>query len=1045
MNRDLRLQVVLSAIDRVTAPLKRIRAGGGDAAKGLKAARDQLAALEKSQRLAEQFTSIGIAAGAMGRKLKEAEAELAALRRQAAPGERQLAALNARIEQGRAALDAHRAAQRAADAATRKTRGEVAKLTAEHEKNQVAIRAMRTGMGDASGVTDNQKRAHNELVAAQQRTLASLRAAEAQLVKDKGARLEAIKAVEQQRQVLGQLSAELGGAKKAHSDIADKMKAVGREVEKLSANYGKQRQDLARLKDVLGQNGITTHALGAHQLKLRRDVAAATAEIERQSKTVAEASQRMERLEKLKAGHAKAMLHTGMVGGAGYAMLAAGQAGQRAMMKPIGAYAEAEDARTQLRVSMMGANGKAAAEFAKIDALATKLGDRLPGTTADFQNMMTMLVRQGVPARNILAGVGEATALLGVQLKMAPDQAAEFTAKLQDATRTANGDMLALTDTIQRAFYLGVDPSNMLEAYKGLGPVMDMIKQKGLAGANAMAPFVVMMDQAGMRGESAGNAIRKVVAGSLNVGKIAKAQADLRAATGVRLNLDFTNGKGEFGGFDKMMKELTKLRGLNTVTRLQVLKDIYGDDKETNEVLSKIIEKGQAGYDDVLQRMRDQASLQQRVNEQLGTLKNLWEAASGTATNMLAAFGEAIAPELKALTEWIGRTASAVRTWAVENPRLAGTLMKVLGIAALLITALGGVAVAAASVLGPMLLSRFILARAGLALFGLGSGARAATAGLSLAQRALVALPGMLGNAWRLIRIFGQGMLWLGRALMLNPVGLAITMIAGAVYLLWRYWAQVDAAFRQHPILNYVFPVIGAARALINNWGQVSGFFRAVWAELQGAAGGGLSGIGVLILNWSPLGLFHRAFAAVLSWFGIDIPAKFTDFGRMLIDGLIGGINQKWEALKARLTALGNSISGSVKDVLRIRSPSRVFATIGGHTMAGLQQGLERNQQGPLAAVLDTARRLTVAGSGITLGALSGPAAADGSPLRIDTRPPLATQAGGIQIAGDQITIEIKVGPGQQVGELRQMLAQLLDEREHAKAARLRSALSDRD
>ncbi|SPX16515.1 bacteriophage V tail protein [Escherichia coli] len=61
-------------------------------------------------------------------------------------------------------------------------------------------------------------------------------------------------------------------------------------------------------------------------------------------------------------------------------------------------------------------------------------GNQLPGTTADFQNMMQMLVRQGIPAENILGGVGKATAYLAVQLKKTPEAAAEFAAKMQDAT-----------------------------------------------------------------------------------------------------------------------------------------------------------------------------------------------------------------------------------------------------------------------------------------------------------------------------------------------------------------------------------------------------------------------------------------------------------------------------------------------------------------------------------------------------------------------------------------------------------------------------------
>ena len=153
----------------------------------------------------------------------------------------------------------------------------------------------------------------------------------------------------------------------------------------------------------------------------------------------------------------------------------------------------------------------------------------------------------------------------------------------------------------------------------------------------------------------------------------------LTVSQAIDLNLDFTNGKGEFGGIDRMMAELSKLKRFDTVTRLSILKDIYGDDKETNEVLSKIIEQGKDGYNEVIAKMGAQASLQERVNTQLGTLKNLWDAASGTFTNALVAFGESISPQLKALTEWIGSTAEATQRWAREHPELSKALMLTVG------------------------------------------------------------------------------------------------------------------------------------------------------------------------------------------------------------------------------------------------------------------------------------------------------------------------------------------------------------------------------
>ncbi len=91
----------------------------------------------------------------------------------------------------------------------------------------------------------------------------------------------------------------------------------------------------------------------------------------------------------------------------------------------------------------MDANGEIGKRFQDINKLAIGLGNQLPGTTADFQNMHADAGASGIPAENILGGVGKATAYLAVQLKT-PEAAAEFAAKMQDATGTASEDMMGL-------------------------------------------------------------------------------------------------------------------------------------------------------------------------------------------------------------------------------------------------------------------------------------------------------------------------------------------------------------------------------------------------------------------------------------------------------------------------------------------------------------------------------------------------------------------------------------------------------------------------
>ncbi|EKN3500121.1 phage tail tape measure protein [Yersinia enterocolitica] len=351
------------------------------------------------------------------------------------------------------------------------------------------------------------------------------------------------------------------------------------------------------------------------------------------------------------------------------------------------AYAKQEDAATGLKVAMMDAGGSVGIEFEKINKLAVGLGNKLPGTTADFQNMMQMLVRQGIPATNILSGVGEASAYLAVQLKKTPEAAAEFAAKMQDATGTASNDMMGLFDTIQKAFYMGVDDTNMLAFFGKTSSVLKMVNKDGLTAAKALAPISVMMDQMGMQGEASGNALRKVFQAGFD-GKKMNAANKLLGKKGIKL--DFTDGKGEFGGLDNMFNQLQKLQSLTTKQKTTIIKQIFGDDAETLQVVDALITKGKTGYDEVLQRMNKQATLQQRVDAQLGTLTNLWEAMTGTAVNGLAAIGGAFAGDTKHVVTWLGDLAERFSDFAATNPEvIRGTIGLAAGFVVLKLSMLG--------------------------------------------------------------------------------------------------------------------------------------------------------------------------------------------------------------------------------------------------------------------------------------------------------------------------------------------------------------------
>lgn len=156
-------------------------------------------------------------------------------------------------------------------------------------------------------------------------------------------------------------------------------------------------------------------------------------------------------------------------------------------------------------------------------------------------------------------------------------------------------------------------------------------------------------------------------------------------------------------------------------------------------------------------------------------------------------------------------------------------------------------------------------------LFGGGilSGIRLLANGAGWLGRISLILSRVLGGALlRGITLVGRAVMIMGRALLMNLIGLLATGIAVAAYLVYRYWEP------------------------ISNW------FRARWNDIKTAFSSGISGVTKLILDWSPIGIFYKVFAEVMKYFGIDMPGKFTDFGANIISGLVNGIRNAWEGAK---------------------------------------------------------------------------------------------------------------------------------------------------
>lgn len=807
------------------------------------------------------------------------------------------------------------------------------------------------------------------------------------------------------------LNNEIAKTGTASKEQEKELNALTKANKKLTQAQEKNWEKVRKLDQALSAAGITAKTFSNAQDQLNKKHEAASKAVEKQRL----AYEKLQNAQN-KAAAAKAQMTEAGMRAVGMMYTARGIADttRNVLSSPVKAYAETEAASTDLRAAMMDNTGKVSADFKDIENLATRLGDRLPGTTADFKIMMLMLRRQGIELKKILGGTGEAAALLAVQLKKSPEAAAEMTAKLQDATRATEDEIKGVIDQVQRLHYVGVEDSNIQGAFEKMAPALDILKIKGEAAMKTMAPFVGMLDQSGLVGESAGNAMRKVFTRMMDTKKIAK------ATKGTGLSLDFTDGKGEFGGFDKMYEQFAKLKTVNTEKRLKILQGIFGDDAETLQALNTMIEKGKAGYEEFAKKLESQASLEQRVNDQLGTLTNLWDAAGGTFTNFLAKMGESIAPELKDLTKWIGDVNEKLSNWAAQNPETANTIMKIVAAIGIFLTVITGIGAAISAVLVPIALAKFSF----FSLFGVFSGGGGVIS-------TIIGWLGRLGMA--LLGFGAKAMVFL----VTNPFGWAILAV-GAIIMLWRNWEKVEAAliagwewlkkvYQQNPMLAAFTGPVGWLIALLANWNKVEAALISGWEWIKKTFSGNNPIAIAMTAAMGPIG-------AVINSFRI----------------LRSAATSAWEWLKKATSAKAPATPPS------IGVPNRGFS-VGGYTGAGgvheaagvVHKGEVVFNQRDVAKfggwqAVEAIRRggagvLANIGNRLGLGFSDGRKAALPSPTRFNAVPH------AVSMAGDNITINVHATPGMNEQTLVNAIMAKLNERSQAKQRRRNSSFFDKD
>lgn len=265
---------------------------------------------------------------------------------------------------------------------------------------------------------------------------------------------------------------------------------------------------------------------------------------------------------------------------------------------------------------------------------------------------------------------------------------------------------------------------------------------------------------------------------------------------------------------------------------------------------------------------------------------------------------------------------------------------------------------------------------------------------------------GRLGNAWSNLKIM------VGNALA-PALGPVISMLASATTGL------VNFADRHPKLISLLAILAGILGTVLIAGGGIAlliaGMLVPMAALTVAAAALGI-GLAPLLLILAGIAAAVAAVVAIFVYWD-DIVAHFQgkwqqlktelsmvgrfflSVGKAILDGLIQPILEGGSQLIKAITGLVSKGVDAVKNFLGIRSPSRVFAEIGGHTTAGLALGIQRGTPAAVDTVRRMAAGITVAGAttlspGMALAAPGGPGVMGGA------------AAGGVTIGQVSIVIE---------------------------------------
>ncbi|WP_348653612.1 phage tail tape measure protein, partial [uncultured Psychrobacter sp.] len=601
---------------------------------------------------------------------------------------------------------------------------------------------------------------------------------------------------------------------------------------------------------------------------------------------------------------------------------------------------------------------------------AKELGASTQFTSADAAAGQTFLAMAGFTPESVKAAM---PGMLDLALAggMELDRTADIASNILSGMKIDPSKMSNLSDVLAGTFTRSNTNIEMLgETMKYAAP-------------NAALMGVSLEQSAAMAAKLGDNGIQASMAGTAMRAIMSRMASGPKATIEAfeRLGVKTSDANGNLRQMPDILKEIhDKTKKLGNTEQAELFKDIAGE--EAGGALAILVDQAGSGalqnlIGELQNAQGEAGNLAKTMSDNtVGDFKSMTSAIDALRTSIFDANGGALREFIQTITSMTQR----MTAFANANPELMSVLGKLFATLAIGAVIIGGLGAVMLTILGPMALLRASLV----------------TLGLPTTLTPLA----MLGKA------FG--------------------MVGGAVRAL-------TMTLMANPILALVLAIAVLAFTIYKNWDTLGPMFAALWERIKAIFNMGIQALKSFIMNFTPVGLFIRAFAAVWPYLS-GLGAKFKQYGMNMLEGLKNGILGKAQAVVSSISNVVGRIKGAFTGSkgMDIHSPSRVFDSYGGYMMQGLGRGILSNAGIPVSATKSIAGQIN-----------------DYAPISIDSRKsilPPRSQSGMAMMGGmssGNITININgaTDPQAVAREVQRVLAG----EQRNQMARQRSRLFDID